>query len=263
MFSTTDDSPRAVKMMKKNRIREVYFGFTCSLCLIAAMTNHASADVLFYNGDNGPVGNAFLNQLDFNSPDVTQYTEFRVPSGFVWQVSGVFAITAYNLDNGAPQNSPPNTQAYFEIRSNVSAGNGGILIDSGTASALPVATGYSNGGYDRFRIEADFSPFNLSAGAYWMSIVPIGNHDGYAFVDNTLGANGVNVFAGQQSFYSVGGGVQFGTTPTNESEGVVGTSANAVPEPTTLAMFAGIGAVATMGAAVGRLRRRATMAARS
>src|SRR5258708_21376017 len=89
--------------------------------------------------DSSPaLGGVVTESRSFQQPaNVTQYTEFTVPVGATWQVSGVFANTVYNLDNNAPLNSPPNTQAYYELRSDVSNGSGGTLLSSGTVSAVP------------------------------------------------------------------------------------------------------------------------------
>ena len=181
--------------------------FACCVVVIG-LSSAGLADTLFYNGDpSGP--DATQNQRTFGTANVYQYTEFTVPAATQWQVTGVFANTVYNLDNNFPLNSPSNTQAFFEIRSGVSNGNGGTLLDSGTVSALPVPMGFSNAGYDGFRIEADFSPIQLSAGTYWMSIVPVGNNDNLAFVWDTPGTNGVNVVPGQQTYFTQLAGATF------------------------------------------------------
>jgi hypothetical protein len=200
----------------------------CFALAIPSLTSALRADTLFYGGDPQNGGAAYLNQYNYTSPDVAHYVNFIIPTDETWEISGLFANTVYNLDNAFPQNSPQNTQALYEIRSGVSAGNEGTLLSSGTASAIPVPMGFSYAGYNGFRIEVAFpASVSLSTGSYWAAIVPIGSGNEFAFMYPTDGVNRIGPIGNQSNFFTIDAG-PFDPDPYAYSLGVRGHS---VPNP--------------------------------
>ena len=99
--------------------------------LLAAFTVPTFADVLgFYAGDidvtnPGAYANGTTASVGGTPTGASIYQAFVVPTGG-WTVTGLFSN---NLMSFTP------TSAYWEIRSGVSAGNGGTLLHSGTVTA--------------------------------------------------------------------------------------------------------------------------------
>jgi hypothetical protein len=210
-------------------------------------------DVIFYSGDIESNGPANLNQINFSAPDTTQYVNFTVPTGSQWQISAIFANTVYNNDGHGSLNSPPSTQAYYELRSDVAAGNDGVLIASGTVSATPILSGLGYFGYEQFLLQADLPAIiSLDAGTYWEALVPVGNGDNYAYAYQTLGINSVNSMSNQSAYSTTSGGAYFASTSLDSSEGLLGTITS--PEPTSLFLlgFGGVGIFARRRCAAAR-----------
>ncbi len=235
------------------------------LLLAAAVlcTQAARADVtLWYNGDLDQ-RDAFINQT--GTPDGLIYDNFIVPTGFTYLITGVFSNDVLVL------NSPPST-AYWEIRSGVSAGNGGTLIASGDGADTVTATGRTFNALNLAEYKNLVSGLNitLSAGTYWLTVAPdVSSVVGIpgSSITTTSGANAIGMPPGNDgnSFFS---STAFGNTftPTSDpsvegsgtwdySMGIIGTSSpTVVPEPSTVIVgLVGMG----MGAACAWRRRRA------
>ena len=209
--------PRGLTM-KLLRTLTVSFSHLLVLLLVASPASYG--ETLFYGGDATNLGE-YLNQSNYLTDDFTQYAQFTVPSGQYWNVSSLFANTLYNMNDNSAQNSPTNSTAVFEIRSGVTTGDGGILLSTGTVSAIPSPNGFSNAGYDGFRLEADLpSPILLGEGSYWASLVPIGDGSGFAFIYLTDGTNGTGT--GNQTNYFTSGASVFEPTTVGYSLGVLG-----------------------------------------
>ncbi len=209
----------------------------------------ARADtILWYNGDfDGR--NGLANEINTLVPDSRVYDDFIVPSGG-WTIGTVWSNDLSSIRASS---------AYWEIRSGVSAGNGGTLVASGTSSATQTLTGRSAFGFSEYTIEVSGLNIPLATGTYWLTVAPIDSGLGRSFVSTTSGLNAVGNPPGNDglSFFD---STFFGTNfelasdepgqpnPADYSMGVGTSGAPAVPEPCTLALF-GLGAF-------GLLRRR-------
>jgi hypothetical protein len=133
------------------------------------------------------------------------------------------------------------TSVYWEIRSGISAGNGGTLLFSGTDASSRVANG------SLFTYSANIAPVTLAAGDYFFTVAVSGG-TGQTFLKTTSGANGVggplndqNSFWDSSTFgqsYSSTAGL-FGTA----KDFSMGLTGSPVPEPASFAVL-GLGAVA-------------------
>jgi hypothetical protein len=138
---------------------------------------------LWYNGDFNGV-NGIANEQNTVVTQASVYDDFIV-TGTGWIVTAVFS------DNLA---STTITGANWEIRSGVSAGNGGTLVASGTTAApLVTPTGRSGFGFTEYMVEVTGLNVNLAPGTYWLNVTPIGNGAGASFDSQTSGANAVGM----------------------------------------------------------------------
>jgi hypothetical protein len=209
--------------------------------LIAGVAPRLSrAGVLYYGGD-GSSSLALLNQKDFTSPDDYQYDDFTVPAGQQWSVTSLSGTIVYNNATHGPLNTPLSMQAYYEIRSGVSAGNGGTLLFSSTAPATSVPGALQPFGYQDYNFSAlPASPIALGPGTYWLTLVPVDSGSNYAYIRETDGTNGVGAtVADHSSYFSIAGGPSFNPQAADLSIGISGTS-TAVPEPAWLSLSVGL-----------------------
>ena len=110
--------------MRSSRIASKWFiGLFAAVLSLLSMSG-ASAQTLWYNGDDNGVDSYFSTASTGFSGIV--YDDFTVTSSGGWQVNGVFGNF---LDLGTVSN------ANWFIRSGVSAGNGGTVVASGTSAA--------------------------------------------------------------------------------------------------------------------------------
>ncbi len=226
------------------------------LLVLVLLTGCMSAAPLWYNGD-------FDGRLDFCSAVNTgqncrSYDNFIVPAGG-WAVNSVYTGAYVNNTFGAP------TAAGWEIRSGVSAGNGGTVIASSqvdpftwtdthtTASILGIP-------YEIYSLRINLaSVVNLAAGEYWLTLYPIDSvGDGWGWIGTTGGANAIGYAGNDGNSYMDGAPGYFPTT-TSVSEAfnlgsgpwdlVMGLDAADVPEPGSVLLIA-------VGVAALPLRRR-------
>src|ERR1700678_2495866 len=140
------------------------------LCAPAAR----AGSVLWFNGSLDQ-RDALANQT--GAVDGLIYDDFIVPTGFTYTITGVFSQDAmYNV--GAA------STAYWEIRSGVSAGNGGTLLASGDGNDALTYTGntLNTGGLaiPVYTNEVFGMSVTLSAGTYWLAVAPdVSNQNSY------------------------------------------------------------------------------------
>jgi hypothetical protein len=214
---------------------------------LAACAPASAGTVGWYNGDfNG--NNGLANGINNGSwSQANTYDDFVVPAGG-WLVTGVFSNDLMSFTG--------TTQAYWEIRSGVSAGNGGTLVASGTDTATQTATGRSGFGYTEYTVEVDGLSLFLAPGTYWLTVAPVGPGSGNSYVSTTSGANAIGNPPGNDDnsfFNSSTFGANFTPAsnyvgaPADFSEGVL----TGAPEPGTLGMMFGAGLLG-----LGFLRRK-------
>jgi hypothetical protein len=125
-------------------------------------------------------------------------------------------------------------RANWEIRANIAAHSGGIVVASGTNfPAVQIPTGRSGFGLPEYRIEVEIGDLNiqLPRGKYWLNVTPVGAGIGRSFLSTTSGLNAIGSPPGNNgnSFIdSLSFGLNFEPTPTvlgkgtwDFSEGVV------------------------------------------
>lgn len=152
-----------------------------------------AGNALWYNGDfNGEAtGNGLANEQDtsLGSGEYARvYDDFNVTDPNGWDIGSVFSN---NLENTNV------TAATFEIRSGVSAGNGGTIVASGmTVTPEVTATGRSGFGFTEFMIQISDLNIHLAPGTYWLNVTPVGDLTGRSFNSTTAGANCVGTPCG-------------------------------------------------------------------
>ncbi len=214
------------------------------------------ADVLWYNGDfNGYSG--LFNGVNYAST-AQVYQEFTVSD--IWTIN---SVSSHNLTNA------PIVGAVWEIRTGVSAGDGGTSLYGGsTAFPIVTATGNSYNSSDpevgllvEYNVEVTGLNVMLDPGTYWLNVTPIGAGGGASYVSTTSGANGVGTPIGTNGtsyWYGPGYGVVFQPTVNSFSDAsAVGFSMgiSGIPEPSAIAL------AATAVAALFGVRRRRHAAA--
>jgi hypothetical protein len=255
----------------------------CTGLLVAAALltpSSARAAMLWYNGD--PDGrDATLNATNLVSTfgggtlyNSFVYDNFIVPAGQTWNVTSLFA----NIES----NAGPISTATWQIRKGVSAGNGGTLVASGDGNAVQTPTGgpVIDPTTTAYTLTENIPTVALTSGTYWLTFapdIPLGSAGVgvNAYLETTSGANAVGTPPGNDgnSFVNTTGAgapVPHNYTPTSDpsiegpgtwdySLGVNGTAqpaATAVPEPSTLVMWAMFGLSGLAAAARRRLMTR-------
>ncbi|MBS1834762.1 MAG: hypothetical protein JST65_18735 [Acidobacteria bacterium] len=225
--------------------------------LLAAFTVPTFADVVgFYGGDidvtnpNG-LSNETTATVGGSPTGGSVYQAFVVPTGG-WTVTGLFSN---NLLDFTP------TSAYWEIRSGVSAGNGGTLLHSGTATAPGfAATGRSAFGYTESTVSVSGLSLTLAPGTYWLTVTPQdAGAQARSFMSSTAGLNSIGpVLQNVAYFTSSHFGANFSNandwslTPLSAfSAGVNINAPSSVPEPAEISFLL----LGTTGIAVSVRRR--------
>src|SRR5580658_9949602 len=155
-----------------------------------------AAKCLFYGGDfiDNPVGspdlpNGLANENDLLVPGspygAATWVPFTVPAGQTWNVTGLFTndFSSYGvLDQG----TEPTAVAFWSINEEVFAGSAGTVVDSGTSPATSTPTGRSNFGLNEYTVQVTGLSVTLTAGTYWMAVVPICTNTANPYCDGVF-----------------------------------------------------------------------------
>ncbi len=162
----------------------------------SAKCGNPAGKCLFYGGDffDNPVGSPFLpnglaNENTLLVPGspygAATWVPFTVPAGQTWDVTGLFTnnFASYGvLDQG----TEPTAVAFWSINEEVFPGSAGTVIDSGTSPATSTPTGRSNFGLNEYTVQVTGLSVTLTAGNYWMAVVPICSNTANPYCDGVF-----------------------------------------------------------------------------
>ncbi len=164
---------------------------TVFLALILVWSGSAAAAVLWSQGDYDGIQGASDATNATRSQKV--FEDFVVDSAY-WNVTSVFTPAIVTLSTSAP------TGAGWEIRTGISEGNSGTLIDSGLAgegefSWSDTGIDWDNGRdiYDVYSLEIGGLNVDLPTGVYWLTLFPVWPGSDWANIGTTSGANSVGL----------------------------------------------------------------------
>jgi hypothetical protein len=159
------------------------------------------------------------------------YQNFVIPAGQTWTITGLFSN-----DLLIPPGAGVFPSAVWELRSGMSAGNGGAVIAGGSSAVVQTPTGRSFGPYTEYNTTVTGLGTVLGPGTYWMNVAPANNPNSAAYNSNTFGLNSVGTSISNQQFFNSPAQAinfqnanDFGPFP-NLSDGVIGHLNNRVPE---------------------------------
>jgi len=187
--------------------------------------------IAFYGGDfdlNNPNANGLANENDAivsGSPyGAATYQNFT--NNFTWAVSGLFTNDLMQYPTVFPTITG-HLNAYWEIRSGLSEGNGGRLLASGSGVDVVTPTGRSGFGYTEYHNEVDSLNVILSPGMYWEAVVPVCTTCATrSFNSNTFGLNSIGTQTNNLQFFN---SAFFGANFTNaNNQGVYQTFSSGV-----------------------------------
>jgi hypothetical protein len=199
---------------------------------------NAAGDLVWFNGsfDNE---NGLASERNTQVSDARTYDNFSLPSGYnqVTGLLGQFYLSAVLV----------NAPVYWEIRQGAAPGAGGTLIASGTqggATYTAIGSGFGFTIYE-IRMKLD-TPVTLESNTvYWMTMAPVGNGSGRAFVCTTNGAGAIGAPIGgsdglfDSTYFNVSWGAAANIVGTGEANFAYGIQA--IPEPASmLALGAGL-----------------------
>ena len=208
---------------------------------------NAAGDLVWFNGgfDNR---NGLASERNTAVADARVYDDFSLPSGYD-RVTGLLGHFFVSGVVGAP--------VYWEIRQGAAPGTGGTLIASGTqggATYTFIGSGFGLAIFE-IRMKLDTPVTLVPNTVYWMTMAPVGNGDGRAFVCTTSGAGAIGTPIGGDDGLFDSPFFGFSWFPANGilGQGVANFSygVQAIPEPASM-LALGAGLAGLLG-----LRRRA------
>ena len=219
---------------------EIMRRFTSALTATVVLMNLANAtgDLVWFNGSFNNV-NGLASERNTLVSDARTYDNFSLLSGYnqVTGLLGQFYLTSDLV----------NAPVYWEIRQGAAPGAGGTLIASGTQGGATYTAIGSGFGFTIYEIRMKLNnPVTLESNTvYWMTMAPVGNGSGRAFVCTTNGAGAIGSPIGgsdglfDSAYFSVSWGAAANIVGTGEANFAYGVQA--IPEPASmLALGAGL-----------------------
>ena len=167
-----------------------------------SVNNPAAPRLIFYGGDitpNDPNAYAFPNGNTLMVPDTTTYGCVGAPNGISLIITGLLFNQVANIQTGTIFDPPTAT---YDIRRDITVGNGGIDLVHGSGPQTAVPTGRMPFGYVEYATSVMFtSPIPVRhGGAYYLNLssqCTDSSNENCAniqfFVDNTTQqTNGIN-----------------------------------------------------------------------
>ena len=210
------------------------------LVLSLAIIDYAHSTELWYNGDFNGRGSV-SNEVDTSSTQSNIYDDFIVPTQG-WIVDTVWSnnFMTFEYPGGVGE-------AMWEIRSEVSAGDGGTIIDSGISPVTQVATGRIYAERPEYTIEVTALHIPLPEGIYWVTVAPIGFGSEVpwhqSWIATTSGSSAIGEPPGNNDNAFISGtafGYNFEPTTNLSStfrDFSMGVGGAAVPEPATILLL--------------------------
>jgi hypothetical protein len=163
------------------------------LSIVVAVAIPASALTFWYGGDPN-YQEGILSQAGGIGGNTMIYDDFST-TGTGWNVHTLMGN--FYMDYNA-------SQAYYEIRSGVSEGNGGTLVSSGTFDVTQTYIG-SDGGYKVYTLAGNIPAVGLANGTYWLGLAPVSSSsDTYAYAAETSGMGSYGSQVGDGKSYFTG-----------------------------------------------------------
>jgi hypothetical protein len=148
--------------------------------VLAAAGLAGAANAQFYGGDFDG-NNGLSSERNTIVSDAMTYDNFHWNGGPVATVFGNFLQTGLDQIAGGE----------YEIRSGVSVGNGGVLVQTGNSVISWAFKGPGGFGLPEWTLTINGGNQNLAAGDYWVGVRPVGFGGGRAFASTTSGAGGI------------------------------------------------------------------------
>ncbi len=162
--------------------------FLLATFVLAIHAQRVDAAVVAYNGDPDLYSGLHNSYNGDYFPYITEFDDFDITSNVT--ITSVFSNNFMNYTGV--------TEAHWEIRTGVSAGNGGTLVAGGFSTATQTANGFGVPGgspdYAGYTIRVSNLNVQLTPGKYWLSVAPKGLGAGSgkaAFLYTTSGANAI------------------------------------------------------------------------
>jgi hypothetical protein len=154
------------KLIPRMKFSRTLTRFVVGATLYLLAVTLSQAQSLFYGGNyDGRIGVPSqwapnLQALTFDDFGLSQASTLQS----IWGNFGLVQTVDYFIP----------TQAYCEIRSGVSAGDGGTLLFSDMLPVQAMPTGVSQWGLPEYQVSANVN-LTLPAGIYWLGIAPFGS----------------------------------------------------------------------------------------